>query len=46
MLFMILLTNNNSINDSPSWEIRHGAGIGLRTIFKRHAPGMGKLGNN
>ncbi|KAI9598492.1 hypothetical protein BDF19DRAFT_393058 [Syncephalis fuscata] len=27
----------------PSWEIRHGAGIGLRMIFKRHAAGMGQI---
>lgn len=27
---------------SPNWTIRHGAGIGLREILKRHAQGAGK----
>ncbi|KAI9276261.1 hypothetical protein BY458DRAFT_554739 [Sporodiniella umbellata] len=26
----------------PSWEIRHGAGIGLRSILKAHGEGSGK----
>ncbi|XP_020508930.1 TATA-binding protein-associated factor 172 [Labrus bergylta] len=28
---------------NPSWEIRHGAGTGLREILKSHGPGGGKL---
>jgi TATA-binding protein-associated factor len=28
--------------DSPNWEVRHGAGVGLREIFKTHAKGAGK----
>ncbi|KAI8381200.1 uncharacterized protein BYT42DRAFT_598127 [Radiomyces spectabilis] len=27
----------------PTWEIRHGAGIGLRSILKAHGQGAGKL---
>jgi len=26
----------------PAWEIRHGAGIGLRSILKAHGDGAGK----
>lgn len=29
----------------PTWEIRHGAGIGLRSILKGHGAGAGKTGN-
>jgi TATA-binding protein-associated factor len=29
----------------PAWEIRHGAGIGLRSILKVHGNGAGKRGN-
>ena len=29
----------------PAWEIRHGAGIGLRSILKAHGAGAGKKGN-
>ena len=28
----------------PAWEIRHGAGIGLRSILKAHGEGAGKKG--
>lgn len=28
----------------PSWEIRHGAGIGLRSILKVHGQGAGRRG--
>lgn len=28
----------------PSWEIRHGAGIGLRSILKAQGSGAGKIG--
>lgn len=28
----------------PSWEIRHGAGIGLRSIMKAHGEGAVKRG--
>lgn len=28
----------------PAWEIRHGAGIGLRSILKAHGEGAGKRG--
>lgn len=28
----------------PAWEIRHGAGIGLRSILKAHGEGSGKKG--
>lgn len=28
----------------PTWEIRHGAGIGLRSILKGHGGGAGKTG--
>lgn len=28
----------------PAWEIRHGAGIGLRSIMKAHGEGAGKRG--
>lgn len=28
----------------PAWEIRHGAGIGLRSILKAHGAGAGKRG--
>uniref|UniRef100_A0A8C4Q9L8 Mot1 central domain-containing protein n=1 Tax=Eptatretus burgeri TaxID=7764 RepID=A0A8C4Q9L8_EPTBU len=31
---------------SPSWEIRHGAGTGLREILKFHAQSGGKLVNS
>lgn len=27
---------------NPNWEVRHGAGVGLREIFKTHAKGAGK----
>lgn len=30
----------------PSWEIRHGAGIGLRSIMKAHGEGAGKRVGN
>ncbi|KAG1142215.1 hypothetical protein G6F37_005463 [Rhizopus arrhizus] len=30
----------------PSWEIRHGAGIGLRSILKAHGEGAGKKVGN
>ena len=28
----------------PTWEIRHGAGIGLRSILKAHGAGAGRRG--
>lgn len=28
----------------PAWDIRHGAGIGLRSIMKAHGDGAGKRG--
>ncbi|XP_037321187.2 TATA-binding protein-associated factor 172 [Pungitius pungitius] len=31
---------------NPSWEIRHGAGTGLREIIKSHGAGGGKLGGS
>jgi hypothetical protein len=29
---------------SPTWEVRHGAGIGLRSILKVHGSGIGMIG--
>lgn len=28
----------------PTWEVRHGAGIALRSILKAHGSGAGKRG--
>ncbi|KAG0170991.1 TATA-binding protein-associated factor mot1 [Apophysomyces sp. BC1034] len=28
----------------PTWEMRHGAGIGLRSILKAHGEGAGRIG--
>ncbi|XP_061491537.1 TATA-binding protein-associated factor 172 [Rhineura floridana] len=31
---------------NPSWEIRHGAGIGLREVLKAHGKSGGKIGDS
>ncbi|KAL8187149.1 UNVERIFIED_CONTAM: btaf1 RNA polymerase II, B-TFIID transcription factor-associated, 170kDa [Gekko kuhli] len=31
---------------NPSWEIRHGAGIGLREVLKAHGRSGGKIGDS
>uniref|UniRef100_A0A8D0GH04 B-TFIID TATA-box binding protein associated factor 1 n=1 Tax=Sphenodon punctatus TaxID=8508 RepID=A0A8D0GH04_SPHPU len=31
---------------NPSWEVRHGAGIGLREILKTHGKSGGKIGES
>ncbi|AGO12110.1 AaceriAEL256Cp [[Ashbya] aceris (nom. inval.)] len=38
-IFELLL--DNLMNDS--WEIRHGAALGIREIVKRHATGVGRI---
>ncbi|XP_053244738.1 TATA-binding protein-associated factor 172 isoform X2 [Podarcis raffonei] len=31
---------------NPSWEIRHGAGVGLREVLKAHGKSGGKIGDS